>query len=139
MNSVFSVHAQTNFYTNVTNLWYQGYKTNVLNIANERLNQNTNDIAGWMLKAEYHLTFCERSNASNAFVNVLRVGDNLTTTNFVKRWPISKQHILWTLEYYAENPITQEEIQQELPKASIKHNRLYIPLIEALQKDGYFD
>jgi len=29
--------AQTNFYTNVTNLWYQGHKSNVLNIANARL------------------------------------------------------------------------------------------------------
>jgi len=49
--------AQTNFYTNVTNLWYQGYKSNVLNIATARLAVNTNDIAGLILKAEYHFAF----------------------------------------------------------------------------------
>ncbi|MCL2105286.1 MAG: hypothetical protein FWH21_09645, partial [Kiritimatiellaeota bacterium] len=47
--------AQTNFYTNVTNLWYQGGKnrTNVLTIANTRLAANTNDFAGLLLKAHY--------------------------------------------------------------------------------------
>ena len=29
-------HAQTNFYTNVTNLWYQGNKTNVLEFTYEQ-------------------------------------------------------------------------------------------------------
>ena len=38
-----AVLAQTNFYTNVTNLWYQGYKTNVLTIANTRLMANSNE------------------------------------------------------------------------------------------------
>ena len=46
------VQAKNNFYANVTNLWYQGYKSNVLNIANARLAANTNDIAGLILKAE---------------------------------------------------------------------------------------
>ena len=56
------VFAQTNFHTNVTNLWYQGYKTNVLAIANERLSQNTNDIAGLILKAEFQLDSSEIYN-----------------------------------------------------------------------------
>ncbi|MDD2600148.1 MAG: hypothetical protein PHO37_13140 [Kiritimatiellae bacterium] len=55
------VFAQTNFYTNVTNLWYQGYKTNVFAIANERLAQNTNDIAGLILKAEFHFAHLDSS------------------------------------------------------------------------------
>ena len=44
-----AVLAQTDFYANVTNLWYQGNKTNVLAIANARLAQNSNDIAGLIL------------------------------------------------------------------------------------------
>ena len=32
--------AQTNFYENVTNLWHQGYKSNVLAIADARLAVN---------------------------------------------------------------------------------------------------
>jgi hypothetical protein len=49
------VLGQTNFYSNVTNLWYQGSKSNVLEIANARLAQNTNDIAGLILKCK---SFC---------------------------------------------------------------------------------
>ena len=75
--------AQTNFYTNVTNLWYQGYKTNVLEIANTRLGANSNDIAGLILKAEYHLAFCEDAALSNAYLRVIQVADTITTTKLL--------------------------------------------------------
>jgi hypothetical protein len=134
--------AQTNFYSNVTNLWYQGYKTNVLAIANTRLAANTNDIAGLILKAEYHFAFLEVDNISNAYLRVIQVGDTITTTNFAKDWQdeISKESILGILENLAENPITPQEIQKEKPKAFLKYKRMtHDSLIEALQKDGYFD
>ena len=69
--------AQTNFYTNVTNLWYQGgeARSNVLTIANARLATNTNDIAGLILKAHYHVEFLEVAAISNAFLRVIQVGD----------------------------------------------------------------
>jgi hypothetical protein len=133
---------QTNFYTNVTNLWYQGYKSNVLNIANVRLAANSNDIAGLILKAEYHFAFLEVEAISNAYLRVLQVGDTITTTNFVKEWQEdkSRERILWILDDFAENPMTLQEIQAEKPKALINEKPLPdADLIEALQKDGYFD
>ena len=133
--------AQTNFYTNVTNLWYQGYKSNVLAIANARLAQNTNDIAGLILKAEYHFAFLEAVAISNAYHRVIQVGDTITTTNFVQEWldNKSKERILWILDDFMKNPITQEEIQAEKHKALIREKPLPdADLIEALQKDGYF-
>ena len=80
--------AQTNFYTNVTNLWYQGggARSNVLEIANARLAIDTNDIAGLILKAEYHFAFLENEAVSNAFLRIIQVADTITTTNFVERW-----------------------------------------------------
>lgn len=39
-------HAQINFHTTVSNLWYQGHKTNVLAMAEARLAQNSNDKEG---------------------------------------------------------------------------------------------
>ena len=135
-----AVFAQTNFYTNVTNLWYQGHKSNVLAIANARLAVNSNDIAGLILKAEYHFAFLEYSACSNAYLRVLQVGDIVTTTNFVKRYQgFSREDILWLLDDLAENPMTEQEIQAEKHKALIKHKPLPASLIEALQKDGYFD
>jgi len=134
-----SVFAQTNFYTNVTNLWYQGYKTNVLTIANERLTQNTNDIAGLILKAEYNFEFYCVDDISNAYLRVIQVGDTITTTNFLKRYESIRRSYLEILDDLAENPITQQEIQEEKPKSLLKHKNLPADLIEALQKDGYFD
>jgi len=136
-----AVFSQTNFYTNVTNLWYQGYKTNVLAIANARLAANSNDIAGLILKAEYNLAFYEVGDLSNAYLRVIQVGDTITTTNFMSHYQkTSRQSILWTLDDIAENPITPQEIQTEKPKALLKRKDLaHEYLIEALLKDGYFD
>jgi len=134
--------AQTNFYSNVTNLWYQGYKTNVLGIANARLAVNTNDIAGLILKAEYHFAFLEVEAISNAYLRVIQVGDTITTPHFVVNWQkgLSRKRILWILDDFMEDPITPQEIQAEKHKALIKHKPLPARnLIDALQKDGYFD
>ena len=134
--------AQTNFYTNVTNLWYQGYKTNVLAIANARLAANSNDIAGLILKAEYHLAFCENAALSNAYLRVIQRADSITTTNFVKCWQEEggRQDYLDTLDYMAENPLTPQQIQEESLKGFINEKPLPDAyLIEALQKDGHFD
>ena len=134
--------AQTNFYTNVTNLWYQGYKTNVLNIANARLAVNTNDIAGLILKAEYQFEFLEIGAISNAWLRVIQAGDTITTTNFVKEWQENKsrEDILDLLDVIAENPLTPQQIQIDKLKALINEKPLpNADLIEALQKDGYFD
>jgi len=134
-----AILAQTNFYTNVTNLWYQGYKSNVLEIAEQRLNVNSNDIAGLILKAEYNLAFYNVNDISNAYLRVIQVGDTITTPNFVKRYQIMRQGYLWILDDFVENPITIQEIQAEKPKALINQKPLPASLIEALQKDGYFD
>ena len=135
--------AQTNFYTNVTNLWYQGYKTNVLAIANERLAANSNDIAGLILKAEYHVAFTEVAEISNAYLRVIQVADTVTTTNFVANWTMERggrEDYLRILDVVAELKLTPEQLEKERKKGFIKGKTLpdgY--LIEALQKDGYFD
>ena len=134
------VVAQTNFHTNVTNLWYQGYKSNVLEIAEQRLNVNSNDIAGLILKAEYNFEFYEVKNLSNDYLRVIQVGDAITTPNFVKRYQeLSRERILLILDDFAEEPVTNQDIQEGKQKALINQKPLPASLIEALQKDGYFD
>ena len=134
--------AQTNFYTNVTNLWYQGGegRSNVLEIANTRLAANTNDIAGLILKADYHVEFLEIEAISNAFLRVIQEGNTITTTHFLKEWQWSSKNILWFLDVFAKTPLTPQQIQAEKHKALIPHKTLpNAYLIDALQKDGYFD
>ena len=131
--------AQTNFYTNVTNLWYQGYKTDVLEIAEQRLNVNSNDIAGLILKAEYDLAFLELATISNSFQRVIQIGDTITSTNFVKRFEVERENLLELLDVFKNEPIPMNELPVEKAKANIIHKPLPTKLIEALQKDGYFD
>jgi len=135
------VFAQTNFYTNVTNLWHQGYKSNVLEIAEQRLNINSNDIAGLILKADYNFEFYEVDSLSNAYLRVIQIGDTITTTNFMERYQkASRESILGILDDFAEEPVTNADIQEGKQKALIKYKNLtHSRLIEALQKDGYFD
>lgn len=135
----FCVQAQTNFYANITNLWYQGYKTNVLAIANARLAQNSNDIAGLILKMEYHLAFSEMSEMSNSFWRVVNVGETITTPNFAAEFPSKKEHLINILDSINENPLSPAELIEEQSKGNIIHKPLPAVLIEALQKDGYFD
>jgi len=136
---------QTNFYTNVTNLWYQGgeNKTNVLTIANARLTANTNDFAGLLVKAYYHVEFTEIDMVSNAFLRVVQAGNTIATTNFVACWQDKSKDILFFLEMLTEEPLTPQEIQEikaEKHKALIPHKPFPdADLLEALQKDGYFD
>jgi hypothetical protein len=113
----------------------------VLTIANARLAANSNDIAGLILKAEYHFEFLDVGEISNAFHRVIQVGNTITTTNFVKRFQgFSKERILLVLDDIAEDPMTNQEIQMEKHKAFIPHKPFPSDcLLEALQKDGYFD
>ena len=131
--------AQTNFYANVTNLWYQGYKSNVLAIANARLEQNTNDIAGLILKMEHHIAFSDMSEISNSFWRVINVGDAITTTNFVAKYPEKRENLLGILEFIRDNPVSSEDLAAEQAKGNINHKPLPAALIEALQQDGFFD
>ncbi len=135
----FCAYAQTNFYTNVTNLWYQGYKTNVLAIASARLAQNTNDIAGLILKMEYHLAFSEMSEISNSFWRVINVGDTITSPHFSEKYPDKRANLLEILDFIRTNPISPAELTEEQAKGNINHKPLPAVLIEALQKDGYFN
>jgi len=130
--------AQINFYTNVTNLWCQGYKSNVLAIANARLAVNSNDIAGLILKAEYDLEFLEMDTISNSFQRVIQIGDTITTTNFVKRFERERSDYVDILDWLKDDPILANELPAEKAKGNIIHKELSTGLLEALQKDGYF-
>ena len=80
----FPVFAQTNLppidnFTLVTNLWYNGHKSNVLAIAEERLAINSNDLAGLIVRFNYDLEFSNRVCYSNDIVHIL---DVLHTSQF---------------------------------------------------------
>jgi hypothetical protein len=130
--------AQTDFYTNVTNLWYQGDKSNVFALANARLIQNSNDIAGLVLKMECECAWLDLPQISNSILRVIQIGDIVSTSNFVQKFQVERQELLDDLELFRTYP-TPQELPIERGKANIIHKELPTYLFDALQKDGYFD
>jgi hypothetical protein len=135
---VCAVQAQTNFYTTVTNSWYQGDKSNVFVMAESRLAQNTNDIAGLILKLECQFAWLDLPQLSNSVLRVIQVGDTITSTNFVQKFQIERQELLDDLELLRTYPTT-EELQTERQKGNISQKELPTFLFDALYKDGYFN
>lgn len=133
-----AVEAQSNFYANVTNLWYQGYKTNVLAMAEARLAANSNDIAGLILKMECKIAFLDLPEVSNSICSVIQVGDTITTSNFVKRFQREREELLDDLELFKTYP-TSEQLPIERAKAFIKNKEFPTYLLDALQIDGFFN
>jgi len=134
--------AQTNqidFYTNVTNLWYQGSKSNVLAIAQQRLNINSNDMAGLLLMMEWHITAGDNFELSNACQRVIEVGSTIQTPNFSTLYGETKTNALDMMEFMTEYHPTQEQEKSDKLKGLLPFKPLCVAEeIEALQKDGYF-
>ena len=130
--------AQTNFYEQVSTLWFEGNKTNVLNIAEQRLSQNPNDIAGLILKMEYEIAYVQIEDMSNTMIRVLDVGENISSVNFTSVFPSVRADINNLLSLIPLYPTNQ--IAEDRSKGNLSHKPLiYSKAIEALQNDGYFE
>ena len=107
----------TAFFTNVTNLWYQGHKSNVLAIAEERLAHNTNDIAGLILKMEYDLEFTRSDSISNSVLRIIEAGAEIKSLRFKIRYPELKIDLEDLLDVIASHPIL--DLEEERAKSLI--------------------
>ena len=127
----------TNFFTHVTTLWYEGQKSNVLEIAEQRLNVDTNDIAGLILKYEFNVAFLEMPLISNSAQRVFDVAETITSTNFTREFPKYSKNIHAGLNFLPH--YTLDEIEEDKPKALIPHKSLVATdIIKALWDDGFF-
>ncbi|MBR4614596.1 MAG: hypothetical protein IKO55_03220 [Kiritimatiellae bacterium] len=134
-----SLHAQTNYYSLVTNLWFQGEHTTVFSLATNRLAANTNDIAGWITLAEYSMTFDDASSLSNVLTHTLECGSNITSTAFSELFPIMSDSFCDMLDFVAAYHPTAEEQAEDLRKAHIPGKPFfYSKYLQALETDGYF-
>jgi hypothetical protein len=83
-----SSFAQTNApidnFSVVTNLWYEGHKSDVLAIGEQRLAANSNDMAGIIIRMEYDLSFMNAENYSNGILRALEVSQTITNEHFAK-------------------------------------------------------
>jgi len=130
----------TNFYTTVTNLWYQGQKTEVLALGQERLNINSNDIAGLIIKLAYDEEFLLLNSISNSYEKVIQIGQTITNDNFKIHYPflkINNEYMLDFLTTYHPSPL---ELIEEQAKGLLPQKPFTYALeLEALKKDGLFE
>ena len=135
--SVVQGFAQTNFYEEVSSMWYSGNKTGVLSIAEQRLQQNTNDVAGLLLKLEYEVEFLQLSSVTNTMVQALAAGGAFTGTNFVQVYPALQADYEVMKTVVTNYP--PEELTADQAKSSIVGKTMSCDAaIRALQDDGYF-
>ena len=131
---------RTNFYTTVTNLWCKGQKTEVLAMGQSRLNINSNDMAGLLIKMEYDITFLQLNEISNSIIKVNIVSETITNTNFNAYRDSLKEDNDLMLEFLTTYTPDSIEITNERTKSAIinKPFSSYKEL-EALQKDGLIE
>ena len=133
-----TVQGQTNFVKQVADLWFTGHKTNVLAIANQRLQQNTNDIAGLLLKMDYETEFLLFDQMSNTIDRVVQVGATITTPKFAALYPLVMEEAnYWKKVASTYHP--PEQLAADRAKGNIAEKPLSVEFIlESLQEDGYF-
>lgn len=136
---VFSLAAvASDYYVNMTNVWYRGQQTNVLALANQRLLSNTNDIAGLLMKASYDFDFADSATLSNTLVRVRAVGATVRTPAFAEAYDLLELDIRCTFRTLAtETPA--EHAADMLKVQGAGHPLAYEDALKALDDDGYFD
>lgn len=127
----------SDYFSNVTNLWFQGYHTNVLQIADMRLSSNTNDIAGLLMKASWNSVYGSVDEMSNSLMRVVSVGGSVLTPSFINEFAVFRIDALCTLEYLSV--CTAEQREEDRSKGAVVGREIpYADELRALDEDGYF-
>jgi hypothetical protein len=131
--------APVNFYSQVACLWERGQKDAVLAIAQQRLQENADDVAGLLLTLEYHLDNFDVENVAAVAARVIAVGQRITTPTFRKAFPELKklcEDLPWVLRVFAQDA---ELFEEERTKRKRAWYLIFGAYIHALQDDGYFN
>ena len=126
------------YFDNITNLWYTAQHSNVLAIANQRLAANTNDVAGWFMRASYDFVYADASTQSNSLDRVLAVYLSINTPAYRQSCFLLDADVVGIKRWLSHE--TPAQHAETLEKGS-RPGRLphYIRQLKALDDDGYFD
>ena len=123
-------------YTTVTNLWWEGPKTNLIAVADNRLTQDANDIVGAVLKMECDTAFGDGNSFSNSFWRFVRSGRNVMTSSFRCWYPLESLNLAVVLESMPS--LSTAEWSAEMEKGMAVHREMTMTESwNALRKDGW--
>ena len=134
-------HAQTSFYDTVSQFWWSGQKQAVLSIAQQRLQNNPNDIAGLILRLEYEVAFIDMTSMATTAARIIEVGSGITTKNFRAKFPQLKLACKSIGPLLSElyGNLTPQQIEEDRAKGNIPNKPMALGFaIKALQDDGFF-
>ena len=134
-----SLYAQTNYYSLVTNLWFQGAHTSVVQLAQRRLLTDTNDVAALITMSGYYLCYSDHGAYSNFASHALASASNIVSSAFQSNLDFLTFSITESLDFMAVYHPTEEECAENIRKA----NRpglffIYEEPLRLLDEDGYF-
>jgi len=131
-------YGQTSFSDYINQLWLDGKKEEVLNIVQQRLQQNPDDMIGLILKMEYELGYLLIDDAQQTMNRVLEVGKTIKTKNFSAIYPRLEANINILQDALPNYP--PEELKKDKAKINISGKPMtFLKFIIALEKDGWVD
>lgn len=107
-------------YASVTNDWYNGNFSNVLELASSRLAANTNDLVGAYLKLSWDVCFADIPTLSNSVTRAITLSDAVTNAAFSNDFQRLRPVMVAFRDQVLPN-VTEEMRLAELPKASLPH------------------
>jgi hypothetical protein len=107
-------------YHAVTNDWYNGNFSNVLELASSRLAVNTNDLVGTYLKLSWDVCFADIPTLSNSVTRAIALSDAETNAAFSNDFQRLRPVMVAFRDQVLPN-VTEEMRLAELPKASLPH------------------
>ena len=127
-------------FTTVTNLWYEGHKSNVLAIAEQRLAINSNDLAGLIIRMDYNTAFLNADCFSNDIAAVMSAANIASGAHLNQVKPLLFFSLTNTLEYLSKDfRLTADQLAAERQKGFIPGKPMENEdVLEALHDDGLF-
>ena len=107
-------------YASVTNDWYNGNFSNVLELSSARLAANTNDLVGAYLKLSWDICFADIPMLSNSVTRTIALSDAVTNAAFSNDFQRLRPVMVAFRDQVLPN-VTEEMRLAELPKASLPH------------------
>ena len=107
-------------YHAVTNDWYNGNFSNVLELSSARLAANTNDLVGAYLKLSWDVCFADIPTLSNSVTRAITLSDAVTNAAFSNDFQRLRPVMVAFRDQVLPN-VTEEMRLAELPKASLPH------------------
>lgn len=112
-----------NTYHAVTNDWYNGNFSNVLQLAELRLSSNSNDVVGAYLKLSWDVSFSDIPTLSNSVSRTIALSDAVTNVAFSNDFQRLRPAMVAFRDELLPQ-MTEAMRQADLPKASLPHKSI---------------